>query len=340
MRWVSIVVTCLLLTLVPAAAPALVTFGRIDQLVAQPGWPVGLKEALDSHPRIAGTTFDGWGTHRIELYYEGDAADFAAFMKALREVDMSGIGSDGQVCPVEHHLALSPGRGRFSEHAAKLCQIEKPFDYDWSVDLVVMYDDQASRAAPFIATINDSQGRTVKRRIARGLVYTPNLQVVVSRYVGDGATLSETEVPLDWLFNDDSNAGRKPSIYLKRPDPDDSPADADQNALVAEKRIEQFQNHNRILYRQAQEAWRLSEFYGITVDLAWQPKSPAAVTATYDGAAAQFDVATGKQTSSGEFPAAARTLVERWIAERRDEIVLQWKAATGGDPIELLDPLE
>ena len=336
----GVVIGTLLLAL-PGAAFADVAFGRVKEIYPQTCWPDGLKAALESHPRIDGTSFTGWGLDQIELFYEGDAAAFTAFVASIDRVQATHVGRDGQICPVEFKLMLAPGRGQLYQHTAKLHQIPEPFEYDWSILVTLMYSDDAGRAPPFVATVTDSQGQPVKRRIFREKTLTPNLRIQITRFVEDGTSLADANFPRAWLFDEVSESRPVSSLFLKRPQPDDVDPEQQKDILLAGERIERFLNRERYEMQRAQAAWRISDFYGITIDLGDDLAGKATVVATYDGAATRFDVQTGRRVNESEwFPPTAASLVECWLEARRTEVLRQWQAALDGEPIEMVDPLE
>lgn len=203
------IVIGLLLASAPTAS-ALVTFNPIDELPRSLFGSEKLAEALKSQNWSHGLEFWGWGQHSITLYYEGDARDFRSFVSALQAAETAATIKSSVVPqrlirdqdlprPREPRLFLAPGRGK---HIGNRFGLEEDFAYDWGVHITHTFDDELNSL--YTTTISDRQGRTVRRRIAKRPEFAPRISMGITWYVGDGAALSEIELPSDWLIGQES----------------------------------------------------------------------------------------------------------------------------------------
>lgn len=83
---------------------------------------------------------------------------------------------------------------------------------------------------------------------------------------------------------------------------------------------------------------RLSEFYGIVIEMYWGDHNPPHFHAKYAGAKAEFDIRT-LGVIAGRLPARAHALVVEWAALHRGELLLRWANAQRHEPLEKIEPL-
>jgi hypothetical protein len=84
---------------------------------------------------------------------------------------------------------------------------------------------------------------------------------------------------------------------------------------------------------------RISEFYGIVIEMYFADHPPPHFHARYSGDEALIVIETG-EVFAGFLPARALRLVREWLDQHRDEIVANWERASGGQPTERVAPLQ
>jgi hypothetical protein len=83
---------------------------------------------------------------------------------------------------------------------------------------------------------------------------------------------------------------------------------------------------------------RLSEFYGIVVEMYFADHPPPHFHARYAGDEALIVIETG-EIYAGALPARALRLVRDWLSEHRAELVANWDLASALQPVEAIAPL-
>jgi hypothetical protein len=83
---------------------------------------------------------------------------------------------------------------------------------------------------------------------------------------------------------------------------------------------------------------RISEFYGIIVELYWSDHNPPHFHAKYGEFHAEIDIRTFGVVR-GRLPAKATALVVEWAALHQDELLVQWERARNHEPLEKIEPL-
>jgi hypothetical protein len=83
----------------------------------------------------------------------------------------------------------------------------------------------------------------------------------------------------------------------------------------------------------------ISRFYGITIKMYWQEShhSLAHFHAEYAEYEASFDLAG--ELIAGEIPQRQLRLVQAWVVLHAEELTADWELATGGKPLNPIDPL-
>jgi hypothetical protein len=84
---------------------------------------------------------------------------------------------------------------------------------------------------------------------------------------------------------------------------------------------------------------RISEFYGIIIEMYWNDHNPPHFHARYAGNRAEFDIRT-LGILKGRLPAKAVGLVTEWCSLHQDELLAQWERARNHQPLEKIEPLE
>ena len=83
---------------------------------------------------------------------------------------------------------------------------------------------------------------------------------------------------------------------------------------------------------------RISEFYGIGIEMFFGDHAPPHFHARYGGDEALIIIATG-EVYAGSLPRRALRLVREWTDERRDELEADWALAESLKPLQWIEPL-
>jgi hypothetical protein len=83
---------------------------------------------------------------------------------------------------------------------------------------------------------------------------------------------------------------------------------------------------------------RISEFYGIVIEMFFSDHPPPHFHARYAGDEALIVIATG-DVFAWSLPPRALRLVRDWLEEHRDELVANWDRARAQEPTEPIAPL-
>jgi hypothetical protein len=83
---------------------------------------------------------------------------------------------------------------------------------------------------------------------------------------------------------------------------------------------------------------RISEFYGIVIEMYFADHAPPHFHARYSGDEATVVIATG-EVLAGALPARALRLVREWLAAHRAELEANWDRARRHDQPEPVAPL-
>jgi hypothetical protein len=83
---------------------------------------------------------------------------------------------------------------------------------------------------------------------------------------------------------------------------------------------------------------RISEFYGIVIEMYYADHPPPHFHARYGGEAAKVEIATG-EVIAGALPSRALRLVREWIEQHRGELEANWHRATRHERPRPIDPL-
>ena len=84
---------------------------------------------------------------------------------------------------------------------------------------------------------------------------------------------------------------------------------------------------------------RISEFYGIVVEMYWSDHNPPHFHAKYAEHHAEIDIQT-LGVMRGRLPPKAIGMVTEWAALHQDELLTQWDRARAHQPLEKIEPLE
>jgi hypothetical protein len=84
---------------------------------------------------------------------------------------------------------------------------------------------------------------------------------------------------------------------------------------------------------------RISEFYGIVIEMYWSDHNPPHFHAKYAEHRAEIDIRT-LGISEGWLPAKARSLVTEWAALHQDELLALWQRARNHQPLDKIEPLQ
>jgi hypothetical protein len=84
---------------------------------------------------------------------------------------------------------------------------------------------------------------------------------------------------------------------------------------------------------------RISEFYGIVIEMYWSDHNPPHFHAKYAEHKAEIDIRT-LDVLRGRLPNKAIGLVNEWAELHRDELLTQWARARNHEPLEKIEPLE
>lgn len=83
---------------------------------------------------------------------------------------------------------------------------------------------------------------------------------------------------------------------------------------------------------------RVSEFYGIVIEMYFADHPPPHFHARYSGDEALIVIETG-EVFAGSLPGRALRLVHEWLDEHRAELVANWDRASTLQPTEPVAPL-
>lgn len=84
---------------------------------------------------------------------------------------------------------------------------------------------------------------------------------------------------------------------------------------------------------------RISEFYGIIVEMYWDDHNPPHFHAKYGAEKAEIEIRTlGLLT--GRLPPKAHALLIEWAALHQGELLLRWESARLHQPLTKIAPLE
>jgi hypothetical protein len=180
-RLVGVVTAVLLIFGGQRLANALVMIGHLtgDNVGYASYWPEGLKEAVTSHPRVAGDMFDaptfGSGMITINLHFAGNQQQFNDFLSRFSKVKHK-----------ELVLQLEPRKGIYGKNPSAPLKVKAHVDFDWQV--TIHCDGLLGRG---------------RGKFAAG----PKTLIWVRYYLGDRAHLMGLDVP--------SNIKVKPNFNSK-----------------------------------------------------------------------------------------------------------------------------
>lgn len=83
---------------------------------------------------------------------------------------------------------------------------------------------------------------------------------------------------------------------------------------------------------------RISEFYGIVIEMYFADHPPPHFHARYSGEEALIVIETG-DVFAGSLPGRALRLIREWLEEHRDELMANWDRASAQQPTEPVVPL-
>jgi hypothetical protein len=83
---------------------------------------------------------------------------------------------------------------------------------------------------------------------------------------------------------------------------------------------------------------RISEFYGIIIEIYWSDHNPPHFHAKYGEHKAEIDIRT-LGILRGRLPAKAMGLVIEWASLHQDELLAQWERARNHEPLDRIEPL-
>jgi hypothetical protein len=86
------------------------------------------------------------------------------------------------------------------------------------------------------------------------------------------------------------------------------------------------------------EVPRISEFYGIVIEMYYGDHAPPHFHARYGGDSARVAIASG-EVIAGSLPGRAVRLVREWVEEHRAELETNWERAVRHERPEPIDPL-
>jgi hypothetical protein len=84
---------------------------------------------------------------------------------------------------------------------------------------------------------------------------------------------------------------------------------------------------------------RISEFYGIVIEMYWSDHNPPHFHAKYAEHRAEIDIRT-LGLLRGRLPAKAMGLVTEWATLHQEELLDRWQQARAHQALEKLEPLE
>ncbi len=83
---------------------------------------------------------------------------------------------------------------------------------------------------------------------------------------------------------------------------------------------------------------RISEFYGIVIEMHWDDHWPPHFHATH----AEYNAAIaidGQQVLKGRLPPGVLSKVRKWAALHEEELLVNWELARGNQPLNPIAPL-
>jgi hypothetical protein len=83
---------------------------------------------------------------------------------------------------------------------------------------------------------------------------------------------------------------------------------------------------------------RISEFYGIIVEMYWSDHNPPHFHAKYGEHRIEIDIRS-LGVLQGSLPPKALSLVVEWAAQHQQELMNQWERARNHEPLEKIEPL-
>ena len=83
---------------------------------------------------------------------------------------------------------------------------------------------------------------------------------------------------------------------------------------------------------------RISEFYGIVIEMYFRDHPPPHFHARYAGEEAIVDIETG-EVIAGSIPGRAQRLVREWAQLHREELHANWQRARAHEVTEPIEPL-
>jgi hypothetical protein len=83
---------------------------------------------------------------------------------------------------------------------------------------------------------------------------------------------------------------------------------------------------------------RISEFYGIVIEMYFDDHPPPHFHARYSGDEAVIAIDTG-EVLVGSLPLRALRLVREWLAQHRDELIANFERGSALEPLEPVAPL-
>jgi hypothetical protein len=83
---------------------------------------------------------------------------------------------------------------------------------------------------------------------------------------------------------------------------------------------------------------RLSEFYGIVIEMFFADHPPPHFHARYAGKEALIRIDDGSALA-GRLPRRALAFVREWLELHRDEVLANWTRAQAREPLERIEPL-
>jgi hypothetical protein len=84
---------------------------------------------------------------------------------------------------------------------------------------------------------------------------------------------------------------------------------------------------------------RISEFYGIIIEMYWSDHNPPHFHAKYGEHRAEVDI-QNLDLLTGSLPNKALALVVEWAALHQEELLQRWQQARQHQPLDKVQPLE
>ena len=83
---------------------------------------------------------------------------------------------------------------------------------------------------------------------------------------------------------------------------------------------------------------RISEFYGIIIEMYWSDHNPPHFHARYGEHRTEIDIHS-LGILQGKLPPKAMSLVAEWATLHQSELLAQWERARNHEPLEKIEPL-